>query len=430
PRRPNHPGRRPLNTHGRGLVILCMTMLWLAAPVAVSHAQDSDLLRFYGALRVGYAFLSDGKPVSNVEAQRMQQVTGLSLGVNFNRYFGVELAADAFESDLKLGGVGKIGEYGTFSLIPQVRVRYPLFDGRLTPYVLAGVGIGHNEFNDRKKEGIGRSIHATDTTVVAAVGGGVEYFLTSNIAFGVEARYLVSRDQEIEIDGRSEKANLDALLTSVSLRLLFPELPGAAPGPPPDYRTTGRFYAGVRLGGGTVLNERIARGVESEPVRSAVGVFNTAYGGFVGADLTRFVGVEFAVDGYDFGIHVPGVGAVGEYAIYTYIPQLRLRYPVLGGRVTPYVVTGVGVSFGEFKDRKPRGEEIDIGGEDFALAAVAGVGIEYFVASNIAVGLETKYLYSRGHTLQTPSGDRDANLDSMLTSVGLRIYFGKRAAQD
>lgn len=388
-------------------------------------------MRFYGALRVGYAFLPNTEPVSNVEAQRMQQVTGLSLGVNLNRYFGVELAADHFESDLQLRGAGKIGEYGTFSLIPQVRLRYPLFDGTLTPYALAGVGLGHNEFNDRKQEGIGRSIHATDTTVVGAFGGGIEYFLTRNIAFGVEARYLVSRDQKIEIDGRSEKADLDALLTSASLRLLFPELPGSAGSPPPDYRTTGRFYAGVRLGGGAVINEHIARGVKSGPVNSALGdVFNMSFGGFVGADLTRMVGVEFAIDGYDFEVSVPGLGSVGEYAIYTYIPQLRLRYPVLGGRVTPYVVTGVGVSFGEFKDRKPRGEEIDIGGEDFALAAVAGIGIEYFVASNIAVGLETKYLYSRDHTLLTPSGRRDANLDSMLTSVGLRIYFGKRAAED
>jgi opacity protein-like surface antigen len=408
-----------------------MTMLSLAAPVAVSHAQDSDLMRFYGAVRVGYAFLPDAHPVSNVEASRLEQVTGLSLGVNFNRYFGAELAADAFETDLHLRGAGKLGEYGTFSLIPQARVRYPLFDDRLTPYALAGVGIGHNEFNDRKKEGIGHRIHASGTTVVAAFGAGVEYFITRNIAVGVEARYLVSRDQEIEIDGRSASANLDALLTSLNMRLLFPEVPGAPGTAAADYRTTGRFYAGLRLGGGAVINERMTSGVESGPVNSAVGdVFNLLYGGFVGADLTRVLGVELAIDGYDFEVSVPGLGSVGEYAIYTYVPQLRFRYPVFNGRVTPYAVTGVGISFGEFKDRKPRGQGLDLGGEDFALAAVAGIGIEYFVASNIALGIETKYLYSRDHTLEVSGRDRDVNLDSMLTSLGVRIYFGKRSAQD
>ena len=408
-----------------------MTILSLAASVAVSHAQDSDLLRFYGALRVGYSFLGSSQPVSGVDAERSQQVTGLSFGVNFNRYFGAELAADSYEADLTLRNVGKIGEYGMFSLIPQVRARYPLFDGVLTPYVVAGVGIAHNEFNDRKESGIGHSIHASGTTLVGAVGAGIEYFLTRNIAVGVEARYLVSRDQDIEIDGRTQKANLDTVLTTVNLRLLFPELPGSAGTEAPDYRTTGRFYAGVRLGGGVVINEDIAPGLESGPVNSALGdVFNLSYGGFVGMDLTNVLGVEFAVEGYDFEVRAPGLGSIGEYAIYTYIPQLRLRYPVFGGRVTPYVVTGVGISFGEFKDRKPHGNGLELQGEDFALAAVAGIGVEYFVASNIAVGIETKYLYSRDHTLRMSGRDLDLKLDSMLTSLGLRIYFGKRAAGD
>ena len=50
---------------------------------------------------------------------------------------------------------------------------------------------------------------------------------------------------------------------------------------------------------------------------------------------------------------------------------------------------GVGISFGEFKDRKPHGRNLDVGGEDFAPAAVAGIGLEYFVASNITLGVET-----------------------------------------
>ncbi len=406
-------------------------MLSLAATVAACHAQDSDLLRFYGSLRVGYALLTNAQPASNVDAERSPQLTGLSFGVNFNRYFGAEFAVDAFETDLSIHGLGKIGEYGTVSLIPQARIRYPLFDGTLTPYVVGGVGIGHNEFNDRKPRGNGRSIHASGTTVVGAFGAGIEYFITRNIAVGVEARYLVSRDQEIEIDGRTQKANLDTLLTAGSLRLLFPEVPGSTSPAAVDYRTTGRFYAGVRLGGGVVLNEDIARGVEGGPVNSAFGgVFNLSYGGFLGADLTRVLGIEFAIEGYDFEVSVPGVGSVGEYAIYTYIPQFRLRYPVFEGRVTPYFVAGVGISFGEFKDRKPLGAGLDVRGSDFALAAVAGIGVEYFVASNIAMGIETKYLYSRDHTLRVFGRDRDANLDSMLTSLSVRIYFGQPAVQD
>ena len=47
-------------------------------------------------------------------------------------------------------GLGTIGEYGVFALMPQVRLRYPLFRGRLVPYVIGGAGVAFTDFNDRK----------------------------------------------------------------------------------------------------------------------------------------------------------------------------------------------------------------------------------------------------------------------------------------
>lgn len=60
--------RRLLTTPGRALVLLCMMIFSLAVPAAIGHAEDSDRLRFYGALRVGDAFLPNSEPVSDVEA--------------------------------------------------------------------------------------------------------------------------------------------------------------------------------------------------------------------------------------------------------------------------------------------------------------------------------------------------------------------------
>src|SRR5688572_10226597 len=51
---PDPSGRRLLTPHGRALVALCVTMLFVVVPAAVAHAQDSDLMRFYGSLRVGW----------------------------------------------------------------------------------------------------------------------------------------------------------------------------------------------------------------------------------------------------------------------------------------------------------------------------------------------------------------------------------------
>jgi hypothetical protein len=50
--------------------------------------------------------------------------------------------------------------------------------------------------------------------------------------------------------------------------------------------------------------------------------------------------------------------------------------------------------------------------------------VEYFVTSNIAFGLETKYLISRGHTLRINDGpERSGNLDSVFLSFAVRVFL-------
>src|SRR6185503_4720725 len=107
----------------------------------------------------------------------------------------------------------------------QVRLRYPLLEDRLTPYVLAGVGVQLTDFNDWKPAGVGLHVDAHGMGVAAPLGAGVEYYVADNSAVGLESRYLISRDQEIKIGDRGGQANLDAVLTTIGLRLLFPEGP-------------------------------------------------------------------------------------------------------------------------------------------------------------------------------------------------------------
>src|SRR5688572_32916311 len=71
-----------------------------------------------------------------------EQVLGVSLGVNFNRYLGLELAGDGWERNMRLGG-RTIGEFAMYTGMLTLRARYPLLDGRLTPYALAGLGVGY-----------------------------------------------------------------------------------------------------------------------------------------------------------------------------------------------------------------------------------------------------------------------------------------------
>jgi opacity protein-like surface antigen len=145
-------------------------------------------------------------------------------------------------------------------------------------------------------------------------------------------------------------------------------------------------------------------------------------------DLTRYLGVEVAGEGFEFLLAVPHQGSVAKYGVYAVTSLLRLRYPVLGGRLVPYVLGGAGVTWGEVHDIKPQDLDLDISGQNYAPVGAVGIGTDYFVAHNIAVGLERKYLISRGHTVTIAGRTQDMNLDSLLTFLGVRIYFGKGSA--
>lgn len=401
------------------LLASALTVIMLAA-AGLASAEDTDATRFYFGGRLGGAFLLHREPAPGVKVQTSQQLTGFFAGVNLGKYLGVEVAGDLFETTLSKPGGENVSEYGMFSLVPQVRVRYPLLDGHLVPYAIAGVGMSHNEFNDRKPPGVGVRIRAQDTAVVAAVGAGVEYFVANNIALGVETKLLVSRDHDITVDDRGGRANLDAILTSANLRLFIPET-GTPAG---RFDAPWRPYLGFSAGGASVLRNDIASGLEMRHENASIGgKLDLLLGAALGLDIGRHLGVELAAEGYEPSIALRGVGTIREYAIYTFIPQLRVRYPLLDGRATPYLIAGVGASYGEANDAKPKGNDIKVESNDFSLVATVGAGVDYFVTSNIAFGLQTRYLYSRDHKITIDGRTQSLDLDSILTSAGVKIYF-------
>jgi hypothetical protein len=82
------------------------------------------------------------------------------------------------------------------------------------------------------------------------------------------------------------------------------------------------------------------------------------------------------------------------------------------------------VSYAEFNDPKPAGANLAVDGRSFAVAASSGAGMEFFVASNIAVGFETKYLTALGHTLKIGTGrEQRGNLGAVVLPFGLRVFL-------
>ena len=399
---------------------LALLLCWTAD----TAAEDRALPAWYVMPRVGTAVLLDTSLSGGVRVSRTQQDSGITLGVHLRPDVALELAADAFETNLKFGG-RNFGELGVFTLLPQVRVRFPIDGWRLTPYAVAGLGASFAEFNDRKQTGFGRRVRADDTALAAALGGGIEYALSPEVAVGLDVRYLSLGDHEIRIDQSGGNSRLHALLVGGTLKMLVDP---ARPVDPPDAATEGgnRFlYLVARVGGATATRERIGRGIEVRPENAAIADrWNLLFGVGVGADISRHVGLEIAADGHEYILHVPGTGEVGEYAIYTVVPQLRARYPVLADRLVPYAVAGLGLSYAEFNDRKPPGLQAGLRGTSYGAVAAVGAGLEWFVSSTLAIGVETRYHHFTGHTLRLGGESVTARPHAVLTTVGLRIYLG------
>ena len=204
-------------------IALLLLGLLVVAPSADAH--DTDDLRGYLNVRLGITAAADTDVGGGLGATPNEQVLGVSLGVNFNRYLSLELAGDGWERNMRFGG-RTIGEFAMYTGMPTVRGRYPLLDGRLTPYALAGLGVGYTEFNDRKQPGFGVDVGGTSWGVVGALGAGLEYFVANNIAIGLEMKYVVSRDQEVRVNGRQQSLDLDTVLGTAGIRLFFPEVKG------------------------------------------------------------------------------------------------------------------------------------------------------------------------------------------------------------
>ena len=111
-----------------------------------------------------------------------------------------------------------------WTLIPQVRVRFPLVKDRLVPYLLGGAGAAFIETNDRTPLGDSAAVprfSARSWARAAMLGGGIEYFIADNMTLGIEGKYLYHRD-DVETDGKDDRVKLDAAVVTFGIRIYIP----------------------------------------------------------------------------------------------------------------------------------------------------------------------------------------------------------------
>jgi opacity protein-like surface antigen len=145
----------------------------------------------------------------------------------------------------------------------------------------------------------------------------------------------------------------------------------------------------------------------------------------LGANLDRYLGFEFAFDYYVKDWGQPQV--VGQASSYHFVPELRLRYPMLKDRLVPYLLAGIGPSWIQSKDGNPGLPHSDAQG--WTYTASIGAGIEYFIQDNVAFGLEGRYNFV--NKIDGTIGDRTVPVDlsAALFTFGLRVYFDENHPQ-
>ena len=411
---------RSATVHRSVAVRLCVLLLVSSLPTPLLlHAADSDQLRLYMSIRAGAVSKTTYQVAPGYNGTLGgEDVIGLSIGMNFNKYLGAELSLDRYEFILNSPEGEKAAEFSVAPSLLLLRLRYPLFNDRLIPYVLGGGGVGFVQLDDKFPPIGSTSLTKNDFSAVGALGGGLEYFIANNLALGLEGKYLFHQ-AELGVNGQDNRTKLNSFLWGGSLRVYFSEDTKGSP-PLPALGDSGRlrFYLAVRTGTSIPTNRSIT------PQGSMTGVQSLHFAsGSLGVNINRYWGVELALDSLEQNINIPPYGRIGEYTNSSLIPQVRVMYPLLEDRLVPYAVAGVGFGVGEFGDQTPESETAKIGhSQSLAAVGAIGIGLDYFVINNVALNLETKYRIFPSATLDVDNVPHTINLNGVLISGGLRIF--------
>jgi opacity protein-like surface antigen len=385
-----------------------MTVAWLFA-AAPACCEDSDQTRYYLGFRFGE--ITPG-------LVKAHDAAGAVAGLNVGKHLGFELALDSYEVK-----VGEVSEMSVLGLTPQVRLRYPFLDDRLTPYLIGGVGLAITQANDGRAPVEWRG-GKNGVQYTGSLGGGAEYFIADNLALGLEGKYLFSGDIEYTSGGETNRLNVGSALVSLGFRLFYPELhPTEAE--EEARAATARFYLALRTGGALLVHLDPFPGVDTTPEQSIFGSnFTQQFGVSAGANIGRYWSVELALDNYELRMSVPGLGGIGEYAVFPIVVEPRFRYPLMNGRLEPYVMGGVGAEYAQINDRSGAGNDIVVFARDLTVIGSVGTGLEYYLLSNVAVGGSAKYIISRDHTFEIQGSPQvTGNFDSFMLSLQIRVFF-------
>jgi opacity protein-like surface antigen len=194
---------------------------------------------------------------------------------------------------------------------------------------------------------------------------------------------------------------------------------------------TGRFYLFVDNGHAFHLQDDFVGDAELD----APGGFDHALGGGGGYNLTERWSVEFQAYGIEPDIRSPSLGKVKELSLITLAPAVRYRWPLLDGRLMPWVSLGFGWSMSDVNDTGNLRIKLEM--DEQTWFGSLGAGVDWFLADDVALVLSGRYF---GHPKQDTvlrvlgPGNREllheessADMSHTALLLGLRLFPGQPA---
>jgi opacity protein-like surface antigen len=200
-------------------------------PRSLTGGLEDNPTRIFLGFRAGGSFLTDDQWAGGVSWEPeavawgpFDHSFGGSVGMDFGRHWGFELTADGSEYNAVVDGLGPVSEYVVSPIIPQVRLRLPMANGRWVPFATAGVGVCFGEANDYKPASAGIQFEGEGIYPAFTIGAGMEYFVARNISFAAETRWLYSWNHEFKLNGGEFRGDISEVQVHLALRLYLLEL--------------------------------------------------------------------------------------------------------------------------------------------------------------------------------------------------------------
>jgi opacity protein-like surface antigen len=150
------------------------------------------------------------------------------------------------------------------------------------------------------------------------------------------------------------------------------------------------------------------------------------WGATVGVNIGEHWGVEIAGEQYETTISTTqlGLGEVAEYAYWNVLALGRYRFPLMESRLVPYAIGGVGWAWTNVNDPRIPGTVLTVPTRtDSGFVGTFGGGVDYFIARNISLNGELRYVWPFETTAQIGNAQTTFNNEALQLQVGLRLYF-------